>query len=67
MALFLVHVGKEVIHKYVRYEVFLTVYVGMIANQREVPKSLPFKNYQSESKIVDVHILRTYGHIPKKY
>ena len=27
----------------------MTAYVGRIANQRKVPKSLPFKNYKSES------------------
>ena len=27
----------------------LTAYVGRIANQRKIPKWLPFKNYKSES------------------
>ena len=35
-------VGKEEIHKYVQYEV-MTVYMGRTANQRKVPKSLPFQ------------------------
>ena len=41
--------GKEEIHKYMQYEVSVTVCMGMIANQRKVPKWLPFKNYKSES------------------
>ena len=44
-----VHVGKEMIHKYTQYEVSMTVCVGNIANQRKVPKWLPFKNYKPES------------------
>ena len=38
-----VHEGKEEIHKYMQYEVRLSV------NPRKVPKWLPFKNYKSES------------------
>ena len=41
--------GKEDIHKYMQYEVSTTVYVGKIANQRKIPKWLPFKKYRSES------------------
>ena len=47
VALFL-FVGKEEMHKYMQYEVSMTVYVGRIAIQRKVPKWLPFKNYKSE-------------------
>ena len=31
------------------YEVSMAVYMGRIANQRKIPKWLPFKNYKSES------------------
>ena len=31
-----------------KYEVSITIYVGRRANQRKVPKNLPFKNYKSE-------------------
>ena len=31
-----------------KYEVSMTIYVGRRANQRKVPKNLPFKNYKSE-------------------
>ena len=31
-------VGKEEIHKYMQYEVFMIVYMGRIANQRKVPE-----------------------------
>ena len=41
--------GKEEIHKYMQYEVSMTVCVGWITNQRKVPKWLLFKNYMSES------------------
>ena len=44
-----VYVGKEEILKYMQYEVSVTAYVGRIANQRKIPKWLPFKNYKSES------------------
>ena len=43
-----VYEGKEDIHKYMQYEVSNIVCMGRIANQREVPKWLPFKNYKSE-------------------
>ena len=32
------HAGKEVIDKYMQYEVSMTVYIGRIANQRKIPK-----------------------------
>ena len=38
--------GKEEIHKYIQYEVSITVCVGRIANQRKIPKWLPFKQLQ---------------------
>ena len=44
-----VYKGKEEIHKYKQYEVFMTVCMGRIGNQRKVLKWLPFKNYDSES------------------
>ena len=44
-----VYEGKEEIHKYMQYEVTMTVCMGRIANQRKVPKWLPFKNCMSES------------------
>ena len=45
-----VYEGKEEIHKYMQHEVFMTICVGWIANQRKVPKWLSFKNYKSESQ-----------------
>ena len=45
-----VYEGKEEIHKYMQYEVSMTVYKGMTTNQRKVSKWLPFKNYKSESR-----------------
>ena len=38
------------------YEVTMIVCMGRIANQRKVPKLLPFKNYKSDS----INILCTY-------
>ena len=40
--------GKKEIHKYMQYEISITVCMGRIANQRKVPKSLPFRNNMSE-------------------
>ena len=31
------------------HDVSMTAYMGRIANQRKIPKWLPFKNYKSES------------------
>ena len=44
-----VYEGKEEIHKYMQYQVSMTVWMGRTTNQRKVPKWLPFKNYHSES------------------
>ena len=44
-----VYEGKEEIHKYMQYEVSVTVCMGRTTIQRKVPKWLPFKNYKSES------------------
>ena len=44
-----VYQGKEEIHMYMQYEVSMTVCMGRTANQRKVPKWLPFKNYELES------------------
>ena len=44
-----VYEGKEEIHKYVQYEVSMTVCMSRTTNQRKVPKWLSFKNYKSES------------------
>ena len=43
-----VYVGKEEIPKYLWYEVSMTGYMGRIANQRKLPKWLPFENYKSQ-------------------
>ena len=40
--------GKEQIHKYMQYEVSVSVHVGRVANQRKVPKWMPFIKYKSE-------------------
>ena len=44
-----VYADKEEIHRYMQYEVSMTAYMGRIANQRKVPKWLPFKNYKSDA------------------
>ena len=44
-----VYEGKDKIHKYMQYEVSMTVCMGRATIQRKVPKWLPFKNYKSES------------------
>ena len=44
----LLYEGKEQIHKYMQYEVSMTVCMGSIANQSKEPKWLPFKNYKVE-------------------
>ena len=40
-----VYEGKEEIHKYMQYEIYVIVSTGRTTNQRKVPKWLPFKNY----------------------
>ena len=40
---------KDKIHKYMQYEVSMTVCMGRATNQRNVVKWLLFKNYKSES------------------
>ena len=37
-----VYEGKEEIHRYVQYEISITVCMCRIANQRKIPKWLPF-------------------------
>ena len=44
-----VYTGKEEILKYMPYKISMTAYMGRMANQRKIPKWLPFKNYKSES------------------
>ena len=44
-----VYEGKKEIHQYMQYEVSMTDCMGRIANQRKIPKWLPFRNYKSES------------------
>ena len=44
-----VYEGKREIHKYIPYEVSMTVSMCRTTNQRKIPKWLPFKNYKSES------------------
>ena len=39
-----VYEGKDLIHKYMQYEVSITVYMGRIAIQRKVPKCCHLKN-----------------------
>ena len=38
-----VYEGKEEILKHMRYEVSVTACMGRMANQRQIPKWLPFK------------------------
>ena len=44
-----VYVAKEEILKYMLYEVSMIAHMGMIKNQRKIPKWLPIKNCKSES------------------
>ena len=44
-----VYEHKEKIHKYMQYEVSMTVCMGRATNQIKGAKWLPFKNYWSES------------------
>ena len=46
VALFLLCMKVKEIHKYMQYEVSLTVCMDRTTNQRKVPKWLPFKNYK---------------------
>ena len=55
-----VYVGTEKIHAYMQYEVFMSVHMGRIANQRKVP-------IRHNHKIFDVLTLGTCGHIHTKY
>ena len=52
------YVGKEEILKYMLYEVSVTVCMGRIANQREVPKWFSFKNYQVR---ITKYLMYIYG------
>ena len=49
------------------YEVCMTVYMGWEANQRKIPKWLPFKNYKVDSLNMNVQIRGTYVHEFTKY
>ena len=44
-----VYQGKEEIHKYMQYEVSMTICMGRTTNQSKVPKWLQLKNYNLES------------------
>ena len=44
-----VYEGKDMIHKHMQYEVSMTVCMGRIANQGNIPKWLPFEIYILES------------------
>ena len=52
------------VYIHTKYEVSMTIYMGMIANQRKIPKWLPFKNYKSEES--NDHILVAPVHIHVK-
>ena len=43
------HVVGINVNDHAKYEVSMTFYVGRRANQRKIPKWLPFKNYKLES------------------
>ena len=43
------HIVEAYVHIHNKYKVSVTIYVDRRANQRKVPKLLPFKNYESES------------------
>ena len=44
------HIVGINVHIHTKYEVSMTINVGRRANQRKIPKWLPFKNYKSESQ-----------------
>ena len=51
-----------------QYEVTTTVCMGKIANQRKIPKWLPFKETISQNHLIfDVHIWGIYVHMCTKY
>ena len=50
--------GKQEIHKYMQYEVSMTVCMSGTTNQRKVPKWLPFKNYKSKSLNISYAYMR---------
>ena len=56
-----VYVGKGEIQKKMQYEVSNTVYMGRIANQRNLPKQLPFENYMSKSLNIGCTYVRDIG------
>ena len=41
------YIGKEEAHKYMQYEISMTVFFDRIGNQGKVPKWLSFENYKS--------------------
>ena len=43
------HIARAHVNIHTKYEVSVTIYVDRRANQRKVPKLLPFENYKSES------------------
>ena len=43
------HIAEINVNIHKKYEVSMAMYVGRRANQRKIPKCLPFKNYKSES------------------
>ena len=43
------HIVGININVHTKYEDSMTIYVGRRADQREIPKWLPFKKYKSES------------------
>ena len=43
------HIEGAYIHIHNKYKASVTIYVDRRANQRKVPKLLPFQNYKSES------------------
>ena len=45
----------------------MTAYIDRIANQRKIPKWLPFKNYKSESLNIGCAYMGAYVHMYTKY
>ena len=44
-----VHIAELSVNIHTKHEVSMTIYVGRRANQRKIPKWLPFKTYNLES------------------
>ena len=54
------------LHIHTKYEVSITIYMDMRANQRKISKWLPFKTLSQNQLKCNDHILDSYVHIHVK-